>query len=492
MRRLFPQLLAGLLLASSCVPARAFSLLGAYDAWMTPEVGLNLPFDIGGSMNLGEEYRWTIPVITYGFDESFLNYFGTKGVEEIEKAISVFNNLPPFSKMSADLSEFPLDTRRFNHRARALVLHDLRSFAMASLLEVLGVGPAERYAWQIRSRAVINNIPLYAVTKRNFDPVTFEPTAYVNGTLYTYLILQTWTIPAYEAVEFEVDPTRPTVSSLSGFNVGGGTIGSSGYLTSFEPGLFYTGLTRDDVGALRYIYRAQNVNVETLPPGVVGAPLNSGGSGLIGSGQNTSSPWGIPPSLATNLTTLFTNLTTTVTNGAAVSQALRPGIDKLVFTRVDFDSFTGGWVTLTNRYEDMFITNSTLVRQLVDRPLAGPDVLFSAADLGVIAATGEPFVYFRNVNWLSQDAINGTQALSGPGVINPQTTMTFTKLGQWLFNVGDGGQADALDDFWWGSFDGTTNAPVVYPSGASIKALENLILSGQADRLGFSSPWSSP
>ncbi|MGB9601977.1 MAG: hypothetical protein ACPMAG_04230, partial [Limisphaerales bacterium] len=34
------------------------------------------------------------------------------------------------------------------------------------------------------------------------------------------------------------------------------------------PGEFFTGLTRDDVGGLRYIYRADNFNVEQMPPTV--------------------------------------------------------------------------------------------------------------------------------------------------------------------------------------------------------------------------------
>ncbi|MCX8108646.1 MAG: hypothetical protein N3G20_07580, partial [Verrucomicrobiae bacterium] len=222
----------------------AFSLLGPLPAWQTTEIGYNIPFivaDIGGPMNLHEEYRWNIPLITYGFDESFLNYFGAKGVEEVEKAIKVFNDLPPFSQI--DLSKYPLDTRRVNYRASALSLLDLKSYVMGALLEVFGLAPAERYVWTLRSRTVINDIPYYVVIKRNFDPVTWEPSAYVNGTLYTYLIFQTYTNPdVWEAVEFEVDPSMPSVSSVSAMMTGGGTIYASGYYVNNMTGLFYTGL----------------------------------------------------------------------------------------------------------------------------------------------------------------------------------------------------------------------------------------------------------
>ena len=61
-------------------------------------------------MNLGEEYRWNERTITYGFDKSFMDYFGQKGVAEVNKAVAILNNLPPFSSMSASLNEFPTDS----------------------------------------------------------------------------------------------------------------------------------------------------------------------------------------------------------------------------------------------------------------------------------------------------------------------------------------------------------------------------------------------
>lgn len=53
--------------------------------------------NIGGPMALGEEYRWNMPIITYGFDKSFLDYFGRPGVDAVEAAIQVINDLPPAS-----------------------------------------------------------------------------------------------------------------------------------------------------------------------------------------------------------------------------------------------------------------------------------------------------------------------------------------------------------------------------------------------------------
>jgi hypothetical protein len=483
MRKFLRNVWLGVFLAGSVQQAGAFALHGQWEGWMTPNEGYQLPFDVGGPMNLGEEYRWNLPLITYGFDESFLNYFGPKGVAEVEKALKVLMDLPLCSQMSEQLKEFPLDTRRFNHRARALYLFDLKSFVLGAMLEELGVAPAERYVWTLRSRVLINNIPVSIVMKRNFEPVyPYAPSAYVNGTLYTYLILQTWATPvAYEAVEFEVDPSLPSVSSVSAACMWGGngnrSFGATGIFVNNEPGLFYTGLTRDDVGAIRYLYRPQNVNVEVLATNAVLAPVGSmPGNYILETG--TGSPWSVPG--ATNIGG---------TNVPPVVQALRPGVDRLSFVRVNFDSIVGGWNVVTNRYVDSYITNSTRRTQQLERALATPDILFCAGDLG-IDFNGLPYYYWRTIAWVNNDAINGVWALGGPGQISPPITMTFSKIGQHLVNIGDGGEVDAFPGFWWGSYDGTTNEPVVYPAGARIRDLERLVMSGALDK--GPNPWQVP
>ena len=498
MRHSLRNLVCGLLLTGAVQQASAFSLLGQVDAWQTPEVGYQLPEllngpDLGGPMNLGEDYRSNLPGLTYGFDESFLNYFGTKGVEEVEKAIQLLNDLPAFSSMSADLSEYPMDTRRFNHRAEALFLFDIKSFVLSALLEQFGLASPERYTWTLRSRLVINNIPFYSTIKRNFDPVTFEPSSFVNGSLYTYMILQTYTTPTWEAVEFEVDPSLPNVSSVRGFIDQSGTVLASGYYVNNNAGLFYTGLTRDDVGGLRFLYRPENVHMETLTTNAVLAPLgSSGGTGVIGSDTTGGSPWGAPTTTVTT-TNGTTTGTTTVTN-APVDPALRRGVDKLRLIRVDFDSMVGAWKTLTYRYQDTYITNSSSRSQLIQRALNGPDLLFGAADLGV-TPDSVPWRIRRTINFVNNDAINGSITLPGPGTLSPGTTIILSKIGPFLANTPEGGEVDGQNFWAWGSYDGTTNAPVVYPVGTSIKALEALIMSGSVkDSASGSdnSPWQSP
>jgi hypothetical protein len=475
MLRYFQKLFLALAIAGAVHSAQAFSLLGPFiTSWQVPAIGYNsFGFDIGGPMNLGEEYRWNIRTVTYGFDSSFKNYFGQQGVDAINKGIAILNNLPPFSKMSTNLDEFPLDTRRVNYRASALGLQDLKSAALGMLMEELGLASPDRYTWALRDRRVINNIPFYLVIKRNFDPVTLAPSSYVNGVLYTYGIVKLPVMPdAWDAIEVQVDPVAfgyTAVASDIDSEVSSTTgSGSSGPGLGF--GEFYVGLTRDDVGGLRYLYRPNNYNIENLIPGTTGGGFGGGGSG---------SPW-------TPVTGGGTN-NPTGTN-SFVNAALRPGVDHITFQQAKYDSVQGVFVTVTNTYQDTFLTNSSLVTQTTQRVLTQPDILFSAEDLG-LDANGVPIFVRRTIAgptpWVNNNAINGQAALDGPGVINGQIVITFNKLGPFLFNFGpDPNGISFLDElsgfpgFVWGSFDGTTNDPVVYPIGSSIQALEQQVLGG--------------
>jgi len=46
-------------------------------------LGYTLAGDIGGPMFPLEGYRWNLPIITYGFDESFIRYFGNDGIAKV-------------------------------------------------------------------------------------------------------------------------------------------------------------------------------------------------------------------------------------------------------------------------------------------------------------------------------------------------------------------------------------------------------------------------
>ena len=166
--------------------AGAFSLVGALPAWFTDNAGLIPPADVYGPVNLGEEYRWPVPTINYAFDESFVNYFGQDGIDEVEKAIKILNDLPSMSQI--DLSSYPTHSQRVNYRARDLGMLDLKSTALKYLLEQLGLGTPGRFVFTLRGRDPQSDPPItnYLVIMRNFDPETWTPTPYINGQLWTY------------------------------------------------------------------------------------------------------------------------------------------------------------------------------------------------------------------------------------------------------------------------------------------------------------------
>src|SRR5262245_27190876 len=97
--------------------AFGFALLDPYAHWMDTTNGFRQSGDIGGPMDIKEGYRWNLPTLTYGFDQSFLDYFGSNGVYAVESAIAVLNSLPPASELV--LTNFPLNSTHYNAAAEA-------------------------------------------------------------------------------------------------------------------------------------------------------------------------------------------------------------------------------------------------------------------------------------------------------------------------------------------------------------------------------------
>jgi hypothetical protein len=110
---------------------------------------------------------------------------------------------------------------RNNYTAAALNLRDLKSVALFFMVEELGLANPVRYTWCLRDRRELPNqsCPFmhYDVIMRNFDPITFEPSRYVNGTLYSYEIFERCTgdNPLADAVEFPVDPLAPSPTAVA-------------------------------------------------------------------------------------------------------------------------------------------------------------------------------------------------------------------------------------------------------------------------------------
>lgn len=261
----------GLLLA--CMQtAHGFDLHGPdNEAYQTSDLGYMTGADNGAPKNVAEEYRRVIPTLYWSVDQSFLDYFGTKGLSSVEGAFRILNALTNVSSYSLDLTEFPLESKNINYRAQALGLIDMRSSLLAMILENMGLGEADRYIWCLRSRTVgAGGCPddvTYVVQKRNWEFVptdlgALKPSSYVNGIYYSYLITENCTgTPVADAVEFPADPSNNRNTAAASFITGNTTFADL-------MGAFLIGLTRDDVAGLRYLYRAGNINWEPAGTGV--------------------------------------------------------------------------------------------------------------------------------------------------------------------------------------------------------------------------------
>jgi hypothetical protein len=170
---------------------------------------------------------------------------------------------------------------------------------------------------------------------------------------------------------------------------------------------------------------------------------------------------------------------TTVTGGPTNSAGLYQGIEGVKFIKTTYDSLVGQFYQpITNIYTMVDVSGGQAQKQTFLRVVTTPDILFRAEDMS------GPLPFFtainRNVNFDDTQRLPG---LAGPGTINPASTIIYNKVGD-VFLQGTLGttnaflsEASQVSMLAWGSFDGTTNDPVVYPNGTSIENLENQILS---------------
>lgn len=414
-----PLLLLALCLTTAGGRLHAFSLLGPFQPWMTPELGFRYHGRLGGPVNIGEGYRWNVPVVTYGFDQSFLAYFSSNGVAAVEQAIQMLNTLPSAADLDPD--SFQQNSIFFHPMAADLTLIDLRSSTISYLLQFMGLAQAQENIYVLRSTEVISNTTNYTVIKRNFDPINYVPTNTVLDVLYTYNVSPMFlttdsgtTAQATTALETRVS------GNASHIPIAGSELGAGNYF----PGE----LTRDDVGGLRYLLRYGNAVRESLLPDVRGAGPN-----------------------ATNW----------------VNEALRPGVEKITFVRQAYNSLTGGFFPITNRYTDAYFDGPDLKRQEMERVTTQPDILFTARELTFIGFP-EMTRASDTSGWLNLAAQNGNAGGGGPGIIRPPLTLTFSTLGPNFYNFSGAGarfldERSAQRGYSWASFESTTTTLATYP-----------------------------
>jgi hypothetical protein len=331
----------------------AFSLEGPVgnggDDWQAQANGFNpvvwgIPYGFttaqtDGPKNLGEEYRCNAPVMYYACDANFLEFFGMSGMNAVEQAFTALNVLTNVDSYSPGLLEFPLQSEAINYTAQTWGLYDLKSLTLALVMEQIGLTDAIRYTWVIHDRFQPTGTTCqtggteYLVTSRNFDLFSLMPdgspsfySPYVNSTLYTYRIWEyCGVVPpsplTAAAVAQNTDPSEeyqnaPVASGLgisAAFTVGGawGSLLTGGY---------YTGLTRDDMQGLRYLYTTNNINYESSAPGsVLLSSTSGGGTGL-----------GAPYALYSSNYTAFS--AAALTNDPAILASQYPGLVVLTST----------------------------------------------------------------------------------------------------------------------------------------------------------------
>jgi hypothetical protein len=262
--------------------AWAFALGGPInEPFQVAALNYVVPGDITAPKNIGEEYRRNTPVMYYAFDANFLGFFGTDGMRAVGSAFDVFNSVTNVSSYSSDLSEFPLEAERVNETAFAMQLLDLKSVTMGLLTEQLGLDEPVRWVWCLHDRIhLAGNVPpcpaamAYSVIKRNFDVTTsdvnhFQYSSFVNGTLYSYEIVELCSGTPWlaDAVEFSVDPLARKYTAVADY--------FSDWYDGLVVGDYYTGLTRDDVAGMRYLMRTNNYNIESTGPGTFEFDTNS-------------------------------------------------------------------------------------------------------------------------------------------------------------------------------------------------------------------------
>jgi hypothetical protein len=435
-----------LALLSGGAACSAFSLLGPYASWMTQTNGYREPGDIGGPMNIGQGYRWNVPTVTYAFDQSFLDFFGSNGVTAVEKAIQIINRLPRASNLV--MTNYPLNTLRANYEAAGGSLVDLKSAALACMIEQMGLASPTRWVFAFRRWNPMYAISIYQsenwwspqdipyyIIKRNFDPQTLQASRYVNGTRYTGTV-QTWQLPgAYQISDVLEDQVDPLDNSLTAVADGGWG----------SPGNFNTGLTRDDVGGLRYLLRTNTLNYEILLPDVHGVqspppPLPPP--------QNTGAWQPPPPPIPYRF----------------VNGALRPGVEKITFARHPYNARLNKSSPLTYRYTDTYIINGIVRHQLLERTVKQPDFLFSVGDLNDGKSPPPLFSRTSTSNWWNSAAASTNSDRTGPGVIRPPVIITFHR-NPWLQTQDDLPSGFAQTSPRLGSFDGSANPPIAFPEG---------------------------
>jgi hypothetical protein len=186
--------------------------------------------------------------------------------------------------------------------------------------------------------------------------------------------------------------------------------------------------------------------------------------------------------------------------------AQRGGTDRIQFVMRFYDSLTSRfWDPITNNYTltEFNETNGTISLRHFQRRVPRPDILFTTADFSSVNTT---INYSNTVDNVTEtftltvtgvgsalgfhtgpffDVTGRTGNKAGPATITDDNQLPTLYILNRQYPVFQNTQvsgtvfiteAGQLPISAWGSFDGTTNAPVVYPNGSTLTELEDFLL----------------
>jgi len=368
-------------------------------------VDFNYTDDLGGPKELKNFFRWNIPMLTYAFDASFMQYFGLEGRDAVNEAFTAVNDF--FANDDYDgVSALELTSHGFrsnynttwiNQTAQNAQIIDVKSLTLGLLVNQLGLGNPHRYAFgnHAMTTNTVGTQINFNVRLRNFDPITEKPTSYINNVNYSYRLVHdappsagVTTMPSFaDMEEFTTDTSGNAWTAVSG--IADSFYGNTAIFWTDQPSLFgfgvyYDGLnamggqykprhalTYDDAGGLKYLYRTNNFVYEGLDPNVAlilpanflptfAIPVFPNGSARVYPDPTGLSGAYIPRRNAGLIPGLPINsILPAQAPPALIDVALRGGIDKIQFQEQPFDSFLGITFTATNHtWTDTFVSTN--------------------------------------------------------------------------------------------------------------------------------------
>jgi hypothetical protein len=324
------------------------------------------------------------------------------------------------------------------------------------------------YTDPVALRTLFPGLVIYSVTTNQVN----GQTSYV----YTFGNLVTYSSSSNTPVKIQVQSTTiaPAIGAPGGALVTNTTSKTTTVVESnLVSGDFYIVPTNSCGLTVLRVVATNATTVTNFLGTVTNAPSSS--TTII-----TSTNWIITSTNHVLSVTLCTNAAGTTSSNAVVADF--QGIEKVQFVRVSDDNYnylTGQfYYPLTNKYSMVLMRNGKASTVVFQRVVTRPDILFMGKNLSI--GGNDNLFIFNGFGRSIPNFVNSRTVanLSGPGIIDPtissNVVITFNTVGPVYVNTSPSvlnGPATAGRYMIWGSFDGSTNAPAVYPDGTSIANL---------------------